>query len=78
MSGWVVSGTYAGDGEPIRPIGIRAHGGREIGWHDLAWKQRDRWQVGAAWSRENQSPVNELPHSIDVFNLVRWRPSIEG
>ena len=23
------------------PIGIRAHDGRDIGWHDLAWKNRD-------------------------------------
>jgi DNA-binding HxlR family transcriptional regulator len=29
------------DGEPIRPIGIRAHDGRDIGWHDLAWKERE-------------------------------------
>ena len=29
------------DGLPIRPIGIRAHDGREIGWHDLAWKERE-------------------------------------
>jgi DNA-binding HxlR family transcriptional regulator len=26
------------DGHPIRPIGIRAHDGRDIGWHDLAWR----------------------------------------
>ena len=31
----------ARDGEPIRAVGIRAHDGRDIGWHDLAWKQRD-------------------------------------
>jgi hypothetical protein len=31
----------ARDGEPIAPIAIRAHDGREIGWHDLAWKDRD-------------------------------------
>ena len=31
----------ARDGEPIRPIGIRAADGRDIGWHDLAWKQRE-------------------------------------
>lgn len=31
----------ARDGEPIAPIGIRAHDGRELGWHDLAWKERD-------------------------------------
>jgi len=30
----------ARDGEPIAPIAIRAHDGREIGWHDLAWKER--------------------------------------
>jgi DNA-binding HxlR family transcriptional regulator len=29
------------DGEPIRPVGIRAHDDREIGWHDLAWKERE-------------------------------------
>ena len=29
------------DGAPIAPIGIRAHDGRDIGWHDLAWKNRD-------------------------------------
>jgi DNA-binding HxlR family transcriptional regulator len=29
------------DGLPIRPIGIRAHDDREIGWHDLAWKERE-------------------------------------
>ena len=29
------------DGRPIRPVGIRAHDGREIGWHDLAWKERE-------------------------------------
>jgi DNA-binding HxlR family transcriptional regulator len=32
----------ARDGEPIRPIGIRAHDGRDIGWHDLAWKAQER------------------------------------
>ena len=31
----------ARDGEPIGPIAIRAHDGREIGWHDLAWKYRE-------------------------------------
>src|SRR6187551_1886611 len=31
----------ARDGRPIRPIAIRAHDGREIGWHDLAWKHRE-------------------------------------
>jgi len=31
----------ARDGRPIAPIGIRAHDGREIGWHDLAWKHRE-------------------------------------
>ena len=30
----------ARDGLPIAPIGIRAQDGREIGWHDLAWKHR--------------------------------------
>ena len=31
----------ARDGEPIAPIAIRAHDGREIGWHDLCWKHRE-------------------------------------
>ena len=31
----------ARDREPIAPIAIRAHDGRELGWHDLAWKERD-------------------------------------
>src|SRR6478736_1096202 len=31
----------ARDGLPIAPISIRAHDGREIGWHDLAWKHRE-------------------------------------
>ena len=31
----------ARDGQPIAPIGIRAHDGRAIGWHDLCWKHRD-------------------------------------
>lgn len=31
----------ARDGRPIAPIAIRAHDGREIGWHDLAWKHRE-------------------------------------
>ena len=31
----------ARDGQPIAPIGIRAHDGRAIGWHDLAWKYRE-------------------------------------
>jgi DNA-binding HxlR family transcriptional regulator len=31
----------ARDGLPIAPIGIHAQDGREIGWHDLAWKHRD-------------------------------------
>ena len=30
----------ARDGRPIRPIAIRAHDGRAIGWHDLAWQDR--------------------------------------
>jgi DNA-binding HxlR family transcriptional regulator len=30
----------ARDGLPIAPIRIRAHDGRDIGWHDLAWKHR--------------------------------------
>ncbi len=29
------------DGRAIRPIGIRADDGRDIGWHDLAWQRRD-------------------------------------
>jgi DNA-binding HxlR family transcriptional regulator len=29
------------DGEPIGPIRIRSHDGREIGWHDLAWQERE-------------------------------------
>ena len=36
----------ARDGRPIRPIAIRAEDGREIGWHDLAWKQRDVGEEG--------------------------------
>ena len=31
----------ARDGEPIAPIAIRAHDGREIDWHDLAWTERE-------------------------------------
>jgi DNA-binding HxlR family transcriptional regulator len=31
----------ARDGEPIGPIAIRAHDGREIGWHELAWRARE-------------------------------------
>jgi len=31
----------ARDGQPIAPIRIRAHDGRDIGWHDLAWKHRE-------------------------------------
>jgi DNA-binding HxlR family transcriptional regulator len=27
------------DGKPIAPITLRAHDGREIGWHDLAWQK---------------------------------------
>lgn len=29
----------ARDGEPIAPITLRAHDGRELNWHDLAWKE---------------------------------------
>jgi len=29
------------DGKPIATIGIHAHDGRDIGWHDLAWQNRD-------------------------------------
>ena len=29
------------DERPIAPIAIRAHDGRVIGWHDLAWKERE-------------------------------------
>lgn len=32
----------ARDGLPIAPIAIRAHDGRELGWHDLAWAERDK------------------------------------
>ena len=32
----------ARDGEPIAPIRIRAADGRELGWHDLAWQERER------------------------------------
>ena len=31
----------ARDGQPVAPVGIRAHDGRELGWHDLAWKRRE-------------------------------------
>ena len=31
----------ARDGLPIAPIAIRAHDGRAIGWHDLAWQHRE-------------------------------------
>ena len=34
------------DGEPIAPIAIRAHDGREIGWHDLAWQHRETGKAG--------------------------------
>ena len=34
----------AQNGAPVAPITIRAADGREIGWHDVAWQQRD--QVG--------------------------------
>ena len=30
------------DGEPVAPITMRAHDGREIGWHDLRWKEVER------------------------------------
>jgi len=29
------------DGRPIALVAIRAHDGRELGWHDLAWADRD-------------------------------------
>ncbi|WP_422664695.1 winged helix-turn-helix transcriptional regulator [Aurantiacibacter aquimixticola] len=29
----------AKDGKPIAPIAMRSHDGRELGWHDLAWKE---------------------------------------
>lgn len=32
----------ARDGVPIAPIRIRAADGRELGWHDLAWQERER------------------------------------
>lgn len=32
----------ARDGLPIRPVAIHAQDGRELGWHDLAWQDRDR------------------------------------
>ena len=31
----------ARDQQPVAAIAIRAHDGREIGWHDLAWKHRE-------------------------------------
>ena len=34
------------DSEPIRPIGIRAQDGRDIGWHDLAWREREQPEDG--------------------------------
>ena len=40
----------ARDGRPIRPIAIRAEDGREIGWHDLAWQERER--LGEAAERK--------------------------
>ena len=30
------------DGKPVAPMAIRAHDGRELGWHDLAWQQADK------------------------------------
>ncbi|QZH76062.1 MAG: helix-turn-helix transcriptional regulator [Erythrobacter sp.] len=35
------------DGQPIAPIALHAHDGREIGWHDLAWQK-----VGAEWKKD--------------------------
>lgn len=32
----------ARDGQPIAPIRIQAADGRELGWHDLAWQDRER------------------------------------
>ncbi len=29
----------ARDGEPIAPITINSHDGRQLGWHDLAWRE---------------------------------------
>jgi DNA-binding HxlR family transcriptional regulator len=36
----------ARDRQPIASIAIRAHDGREIGWHDLAWQHRDPGEGG--------------------------------
>ena len=29
----------ARDGQPVAPIAVRAHDGRVLGWHDLAWEE---------------------------------------
>lgn len=31
----------ARDGKPVEPIMMRAHDGRELGWHDLRWARTD-------------------------------------
>ena len=38
----------ARDGRPIGPIAIHAHDGREVGWHDLAWCERDKLGAGGS------------------------------
>ncbi|VVS99805.1 winged helix-turn-helix transcriptional regulator [Erythrobacter sp. EC-HK427] len=39
------------DGQPIRKIGIRAHDGRELGWHELGWQTPDK--IGTPVERHN-------------------------
>lgn len=39
------------DGQPVAQIGIRAHDGRELSWHELAWQTPDK--IGQPVMRED-------------------------
>ncbi|WAT16798.1 helix-turn-helix domain-containing protein [Aurantiacibacter sp. MUD11] len=45
------------DGQPVAPIGIRAHDGRELSWHELAWQTPDK--IGQPVKREDMHRTSE-------------------
>lgn len=45
------------DGQPVRTIGIRAHDGRDLSWHELGWQTPDK--LGMPVERHDVSYAKE-------------------
>ena len=54
------------DGQPIAPIGIRAHDGRDLAWEELGWQTPDK--IGEPVIRsDNSYPKAKFAHEQEDF-----------